>query len=582
MKFYLNILAILVLFTYSFSNSKINYLEPVPGAKLVNIYNNIIIGFEKRGNLNKADILNNMSVTGSKSGVHNGTVTVCIDRMKILFQPSVPFEYGERVTIRLFGNLKKSVSTGKKEFEYSFDTSPQKVPWNPMSGMDGDLDPHQNGLFDAPPQLTVTVNNNPSDGSIFLGTFTAPSYLIITNKNGITYWYSQSNSYSFDFKKQPNGNLTYYKQGDYKHYEMDMNYNIIDTFFCGNGYDTDGHDLRLLGNGHAYVMAYDPEIIDMSQIVPGGNPNATVIGLIIQEIDENKNVVFQWRSWDHIPITDALHENLLAANIDYVHGNAIEIDNDSNIMISSRHLDEITKINRSTGSIIWRMGGRQNQFTFTNDTLRFTYQHAVRRISNGNITIFDNGNFHAPPFTRAIEYSINESAKTATLVWEYRHTPGIFSSYLGYVQRLSTGNTLIGWGGANPSVTEVTPSGTVVFEMTFPPHIYSYRAYKFDWGNPVPVNNENRKIPSSFRLYQNYPNPFNPSTIINYDVPKASYVKLTVFDINGKELKEIVSANMQPGSYSATFDASGFSSGLYFYRLSAGDIISTRKMIFIK
>jgi len=55
-------------------------------------------------------------------------------------------------------------------------------------------------------------------------------------------------------------------------------------------------------------------------------------------------LIFQWRSWDHFQITDATHENLLASNIDYVHGNAIEIDTDSNIIISSRHMDEITKL----------------------------------------------------------------------------------------------------------------------------------------------------------------------------------------------------------------------------------------------
>ena len=88
---------------------------------------------------------------------------------------------------------------------------------------------------------------------------------------------------------------------------------------------------RVLNNGHALLMSYDKQPVNMSLIVPGGHPNAMVTGLIIQEIDENKNVVFQWRSWDHYLITDAVDVNLTFSTIDYCHGNAIELDNDGNL-----------------------------------------------------------------------------------------------------------------------------------------------------------------------------------------------------------------------------------------------------------
>src|SRR5204863_4868205 len=136
-------------------------------------------------------------------------------------------------------------------------------------------------------------------------------------------------------------------------------------------------------------LSYDPEPVDMSKIVPGGDPNAIVTGLIVQEVDNDGAVYFQWRSWDHFQITDATHEDLTAHNIDYVHGNAIEYDNDGNLLISSRHMDEITKIDISNGDIIWRMGGRNNQFTFIGDPTGFSHQHAIRRIANGHVTLFD-------------------------------------------------------------------------------------------------------------------------------------------------------------------------------------------------
>jgi hypothetical protein len=587
MKNFIIVLSVLALSTLSYSANRLNYIDPMPEANYVSTGNNIVIGFDKKINLKETEIINSISVTGSKSLQHKEAVTICEGKKKFIFNPSVPFQEGEKITVKLNGKLLQLLNAGSKEYSYWFNTSPHKASTDSFiktgnnSGSGANFT-QSNRVLDPPPQLTVTVNNNPAEGYLFLAPFSTSSYLIITNNNGSIFWFSNPTWWSGDFKKQPNGHLTYWDGNVAKHFEMDENYNIVDTFYCGNGYSADIHELRVLNNRHAFLMAYDTQTVDMSHIVQGGNPNASVIGLIIQEIDENNNVVFQWRSWDHIPITDALHENLLAPVIDYVHGNALEIDNDSNILLSSRHLDEITKINRTTGDIIWRLGGLENQFTFVNDTLGFNYQHAVRRISNGNITIFDNGNWHNPHFSRAVEYSIDEINKTATLVWEYRHNPSIFSGFMGYVQRLDNGNTLISWGGANPTVTEVTPDGTVVFEATYPAGVYTYRAYKFDWNNPVAVHQGNGKIPSAFELKQNFPNPFNPTTVINYSVPKASYVELAVFDITGKEIKKIISGNLQPGNYRASFDGSQYSSGIYFYRLSADNFSFTRKMILIK
>jgi hypothetical protein len=89
-------------------------------------------------------------------------------------------------------------------------------------------------------------------------------------------------------------------------------------------------------------------------------------------------------------------------------------------------------------------------------------------------------------------------------------------------------------------------------------------------------------IPTEFALRQNYPNPFNPATYINYDIPKASNVTLTVFDMSGKEVTTLVNEFKQAGTYSISYNASSLASGVYFYKISAGDFTSTKKMILIK
>jgi hypothetical protein len=89
-------------------------------------------------------------------------------------------------------------------------------------------------------------------------------------------------------------------------------------------------------------------------------------------------------------------------------------------------------------------------------------------------------------------------------------------------------------------------------------------------------------IPKTFALSQNYPNPFNPSTKIQYEIPKASFVHLTVYNVIGQQVAELVNHEQSPGKYSVTFDGANVTSGIYFYRIEAGSFVQTNKMILLK
>jgi len=463
--------------------AKIIYQDPVKDAKYVSINNTIVIGFDEI--IRSTDLNSLITVRGSLSGIHYGEVILSADRKKLIFKPYQQFSFNENVEVRL--SRLKTTGTSNNNLTFSFQTQINKPDFDYIEFMEdenkftsGNKYAYSENPFVAP-SLTVSISNNPTPGRIYMNNFrttTVPPHLLIANNDG-SYFYSREMPFnSPDYKKLPNGKLSYFLLQRQKFYMEDVNYNLLDSFYCGNGYVTDNHDFQLLSNGHALLMSYDPQTVDMSVIVPGGNPNATVIGLIIQEIDVNKNVVFQWRSWDHYNILDATYTNMTASTIDYAHGNAIEPDTDGNIMISARQLSEITKINRSTGAMIWRLGGVNNQFTFPNDSIVQNYQHDIRRIANGNITFYDNGNNRPTPFSRAVEYQLDEVNKIATLVWEYRSSPDVFGPTRGSVQRLKSGNTFICWGSTNPNFTEVTPSGAIALEMSLPFTIYSYRGYK--------------------------------------------------------------------------------------------------------
>ena len=100
--------------------------------------------------------------------------------------------------------------------------------------------------------------------------------------------------------------------------------------------------------------------------------------------------------------------------------------------------------------------------------------------------------------------------------------------------------------------------------------------------SPVSIKNLSSEIPSSFKLYQNYPNPFNPVTNLEFQIPKSGFVTLKIYDMLGKEIAALVNDNLNPGTYRFKFDGSNFASGVYFYKLTAGDFTAVKRMVLIK
>jgi hypothetical protein len=336
------------------------------------------------------------------------------------------------------------------------------------------------------PTIQTALPGTPAPGRIFLSSFSqsdplAPSYLMILENDGTPVFHRRLPPRAFDFKLQPDGRLTYFDPTFEGFYALDSTYAVVDSFQCGNGLTTDFHDILVLPNGHAILMSYDTRVMDMTPYDSKGLPNAEVVGLVIQEIDRAKNVVFEWRSWDHFDVTDATGIPLGARRVDYVHGNSLELDRDGNLLLSSRSLNEVTKISRATGEVLWRLGGKRNEFEFRDGAAEFSRQHSARVVGEGRLLLYDNGTFRSPPVSRAVEYEIDEVRKTVKQVWEFRHPSDVFGAFSGSVQRLPNGNTLIGWGSTVPTVTEVDARGDVVYELTFDPGIFSYRAFRFDW-----------------------------------------------------------------------------------------------------
>lgn len=499
----------------AYAQETFEYLSPRPGATLVSAQTTIGV---RQGEEIAQSSLNDsiFRVEGGHSGLHPGQVILADDEKTVIFQPSVPFVPAEVVTVTLHPGIETTGGSVLGGLTYTFTVSPsslaqKRAPVETSTQADAvDGQPLQAATAEGRasdaadyatlpanfPFVTVTAAaNQTGDGLLFLSnTANRPPhpFLLILDDNGEPVFYREMPPgvrYS-DFRKQVNGLLTYYDGAAEEYKALDDSYRLVDTYRAGNGYVIDGHGIEIGENGHILLQIYDEQPVDMSQIVPGGMPDATVIGVVIQELDPSRNVIFEWRSWDHFVLTDASDDiDLTATGIRASHSNAAIWDNDGNILVSFRNRDEITKIDRRTADIIWQMGGKRNDFTFVGEDRPFSHQHDVRRLPNGNLTIYDNGNSLVPEYSRGVEYQIDEVNRTATKVWEYRHQPAdVFGRITGSMQRLPNGNSLIDWGGDSglpPIFTEVKPDGSKALEMYFVSQERSYRTYRQPWeGHP--------------------------------------------------------------------------------------------------
>jgi len=486
------------------------FLDPRPGSEYVARETRLLIRFAEISPTDLVNLSSFVQVIGEKSGVHAGKMTMASDGRTIVFEPSTLFAGNEVVDVALTPRWNGSHAQPAEPIQYRFyvlraaaaplsadDTAEGKaltaasqtttqpyaaaeaLPGLPMIMSNGVSVP---GDF---PHVRITQCRHPGDGYVFIGYDKEPPYALILDNSGAPVWYRRG-TFTEDFKVHQNGLITeiQFKGAGLEYKGYDGSFNWVKDFHTGNGYDADNHDLQILEDG-GYLMLGTRAIrnVDMSRLVDGGQPGAIVQETCVQEFTAADELIFQWRAW----------ENLDVAGIGYAarnscfevsHMNAVEVDGDGHLLVSNRDLSEVTKIDRGTGQVIWRLGGLHSDFTFVNDPLNgFSCQHDIRVAGPRRYTLFDNGTAHDPPVSRAVEYELDMNDMTATLVWEYRAVPDRYTWYHGNVQRLPNGNTLIDFVLPEyPKVTEVNAQGEIEFEMNFANgDSDAYTAFRFPW-----------------------------------------------------------------------------------------------------
>lgn len=352
------------------------------------------------------------------------------------------------------------------------------------------------------PQLSVTKPGAPPPGWYLTGDNLAKggggTYAMVLDNNGTPVWYRKPASPgAFDVTQLADGTIAWASGGggfgtDPNAAFEDFNLETGATLWLKAPVPPlDFHELEEMANGDLMMLS-SPLKSNVDLTALGLSSAATIIDCVVQEVGPNGRLVWEWSASDHVSASESTHPMSTKVNgqsvYDIFHCNSIDTDAVSgNVLLSSRHTDAVYLMNRTSGMIIWKMGGTSPNhdnaqiLTITDDPEgAFHAQHDARFEPDGDISLYDDQSWDVGLTARGVEYHIDSDAGTATLMWSYASPDGHDAVATGSFRRLDDGNdNVIGWGyKADTLFTEVDAAGNVMLSVTFPNGEFAYRVLK--------------------------------------------------------------------------------------------------------
>jgi Arylsulfotransferase (ASST) len=447
--------------------------------------------------------LSGITVSGSRSGPHPGSLEAYTQGDGASFLPTRPFSEGELVTVQ--ADLTEGAQS--VPFSWSFtvavaDTAHAAGAGTPIPpGKPGDLQSFVSRPDLKPPTVSVTAHATPTaPGDLFVAPYSGPGQYgpMILNENGELVWFKalSGTTRAADFRVQSYEGkpvLTWWQDPlliaghQTAGIVIDNSaYQRIATVSAGNGYQADLHEFQITPQGTAYLTVYNAIQCDLSAVK--GPKDGAIADTIMQEIDLKTGLVmFEWHSVDHVPLSDSYssaRQTSLTTPFDFFHINSIDIEQDGHLLVDSRDTWAAYDVDPQSGAVDWTLGGKSSSFKMGPGTVT-AFQHDARQQSDGSITFFDNGaspKIH--PQSRAIEESLDMQNMTVTLVHRYEHPTPLLAGSQGNMQTLANGNWMVGWGQV-PDFSEFSAAGALLFDAHLPSGYESYRAYRLPWsGQP--------------------------------------------------------------------------------------------------
>jgi hypothetical protein len=332
-------------------------------------------------------------------------------------------------------------------------------------------------------RVTVSRGGAASDGLTLTAVQVGGNavFALAFDAGGTIRWYRQfegTERVGGELKQQPNGHFTLYRGSSTGvetvpgHFvEFTPGGDSLRSITVAPPRYLDNHELWITtapdGQERFHFFTYDRRVSDLTAI--GGGSEVSLAGHQLVRLRPDGSKEFEWNAWDNLTVDEWIEpprpDPGSATGRDFDHPNSLAFDRDGNYIVSFRNTAQVMKIDAVTGRVIWRLGGSRNEFTITDDPLGgFSAQHYARILSNGNLLLYDNGTSHERPETRAAEYALDLAGLTATMVWEFRHVPSIYTDAVGSVQRLRNGNTFIGYGRVGHA-DEVGPDAVARWEV---------------------------------------------------------------------------------------------------------------------
>jgi hypothetical protein len=348
----------------------------------------------------------------------------------------------------------------------------------------------------SPPTVSVVVPaRGTAPGYIFLGCVSGPGQqgpMIVDDEGELVWFQPLANATALNLRVQRfHGRpvLTWWQGVVRNGYGIgyyvlaDETYAEIHRVRAGDGLSSDLHDFLVTPESTALVTAYRTVRADLSSL--GGPRNGTLVESFVQEVEIGSGrVLLDWRARDHVRLAET-YATVANGTLDPFHVNSVDVTADGNLLVSARHTCALYKIERRSGRVIWRLGGKRSDFELGHGA-RFYWQHDAQHQPDGSITVFDDGAglVENEPASRGIRLVLDERVGTAMLVDQYVEPQQLLAHAMGSMQRLADGGAFVGWGTV-PSFSEFTPAGELRFDARLPPHAASYRAYRDVWaGSP--------------------------------------------------------------------------------------------------
>jgi hypothetical protein len=261
---------------------------------------------------------------------------------------------------------------------------------------------------------------------------------------------------------------------------VDRSYRELARVRAANGRAMDLHAFWLTPQGTALFSCY-PETVQADLRSIGGGRRAGVLESIIQEVDvASGQLLFEWRSLQHVPVNESYQP--LSEPYDYLHANSITPTPDGNLLVSGRHTWTIYKLERRTGKVIWKLGGKHGQFRI-GPGVQFSWQHDARQLSDRLLTVFDNGSngrVQTEKQSRGLVLEVDEVRRSAVLQAAYVNPKAGQATSMGSVQILPSQRVVVGWGTA-AHTSEFAGDDSPFFDASLPSGMYSYRALWLPW-----------------------------------------------------------------------------------------------------